>query len=385
LYRGSADAQAEPVNPGVTVGRENVALAVRDTIQAGPAISGSLRPENEARVRAQVGGAVLETYVEQGQRVSRGTLLARIDDIAIRDAYLSARSGVTSAQSAVDVAQRELERAEKLLTAGGIAERDVEAARRANVAAQAALADARSRLATAQEQLNNTRITAPFTGVVAARAVSAGDVVAPGTELFTIVEPSSMRLEASVPAGQLSGVRVGAPVTFSVSGYPGRDFTGKITRVSPVADPATRQVPIIASIPNGGEGRGAGAMLVGGLFAEGRVASESREGIVLPATAVNETGLNPTVLRLKNGRAERANVEVGIRDVAAETVEIRAGLAAGDTVLVGAAAGITAGTPVTIGTVADRPATAAAQPIPRGAPQAAPSPSGASAAAPQQR
>jgi RND family efflux transporter MFP subunit len=349
------DARAEqPGDAAVTIGRENIAIVAMDSIRTGPGISGSLRAENEARVRAQVGGPVLDTYVEQGQRVARGTVLARIDDTAIRDAYLSARSGVTSAQSAADVARRELERAEKLVQAGGIAEREVESARRASVAADAALADARSRLASAQEQVNHTRVTAPFSGVVAARAVSAGDVVAVGTELFTVVEPSSMRLEASVPAEQLSDVRVGAPVSFSVNGYPGRTFTGKITRVSPVADPATRQVQIIASIPNTGS-----APLVGGLFAEGRVASETRRGLVVPQTAIDERGVAPTATRLKNGRVERVNLELGIRNAANETIEVRGGLAAGDTVLVGAAQGISAGTPVRVGGEGDRSAPAA--------------------------
>jgi RND family efflux transporter MFP subunit len=343
------DARAEqPGDAGVTIGRENIAIVAMDSIQAGPGISGSLRAENEARVRAQVGGPVLDTYVEQGQRVAKGTVLARIDDTAIRDAYLSARSAVTSAESAADVARRELERAEKLVQAGGIAEREVESARRASVAADAALADSRARLASAQEQVNYTRVTAPFSGAVAARAVSAGDVVVVGTELFTVVDPSSMRLEASVPADQLSTVRVGAPVSFTVNAYPGRTFSGKITRVSPVADPTTRQVQIIASIPNTGS-----APLVGGLFAEGRVASETRRGLVVPQTAIDERGVAPAATRLKNGRVERVNVELGIRNAANETIEVRGGLAAGDTVLVGAAQGISAGTPVRVGEVGD--------------------------------
>ena len=91
---------------------------------------------------------------------------------------------------------------------------------------------------------------APFSGIVSARQVSAGDIVQIGAMLYTVVNPATMRLEASVPADQLSAVHVGAPVDFSVNGYPGRAFTGRITRINPVADPATRQVRIIASLPN---------------------------------------------------------------------------------------------------------------------------------------
>lgn len=332
----------------VTIGPENVAVARQQQIQSGPTISGSLAPEKEARLSAEVPGAIVQTMAEAGQRVTRGQLLARIDDAAIQQAYLSARSTLASAQSAASNAERELGRARTLVEAGAIAERDLENATTASTGAQAQLAAARAQVAAAEQNLGRTRITAPFTGVVAERRVSAGDIVAPGMPLFTVVEPGSMRLEASVPAEQLSAVRLGAPVRFTVSGYPGREFTGRVSRVSPIADPTTRQVQILATIPN------AGNALVGGLFAEGRIASESRNGLVIPANAVNERGIAPTARRLTGGVVEEVTVQLGLRDQATETVEVTAGLAAGDTVLVGAAQGISAGTRVTIGRITDR-------------------------------
>jgi RND family efflux transporter MFP subunit len=331
----------------VTVGPENVAVAQEKNIESGPTISGSLSFEKEARLNAEVPGAVLQTHVEAGQRVTSGQLLARIDDGAIQQAYLSAKSSLASAQTAASNAERELQRARTLVAAGAIAERDVESATTANTGAQAQLAAARAQVASAEKTLQRTRISAPFSGVVSERKVSAGDIVTPGAPMFTIVEPGSMRLEASVPAEQLAAVHLGAPVSFTVSGYPGRDFKGRITRVSPVADPTTRQVQILATIPN------AGNTLVGGLFAEGRIASESRTGLVIPANAVNESGIAPVALRLKGGQVQQVTVQVGLRDQGTETVEITAGLAAGDTVLVGAAQGISPGTRVTIGRVGD--------------------------------
>jgi RND family efflux transporter MFP subunit len=351
---GTEDARAEGTEApaAVTIGQENVAVVKQSAIQSGPTLSGSLAPEKEAAIRAQVGGTVLQTFVDEGQRVAEGTPLLRLDDAAVRDAAIGARSGVASARAQADVAQRNLQRAEQLVTAGAIAERDVEAARSANVAAQAQLANARALQASAEKNLGNTYIRAPFAGVVAQRSVNAGDVVQSGGALITVVQPSSMRLEASVPAEQLASVRVGMPVQFSVSGYPGRTFDGRITRVAPVADPATRQVRIIASIPNDRGG------LVGGLFAEGRISSESRTAPVVPLNAVDQRGLAPFVMRLKGGRAEKVEVKLGIQDAANETVEIQSGLAAGDTVLVGAAQGISAGTPVKVGVITDKSAQA---------------------------
>jgi RND family efflux transporter MFP subunit len=233
------------------------------------------------------------------------------------------------------------------MKAGAIAERDAERARNGALAAETQLANATAIYASAQKQQNRTQITAPFAGVISARQANAGDIVSPGTALFTIVDPSTMRLEASVPAQSLALVRVGLPVQFTVSGYETRRFTGRVTRVNPTADPNTRQVRIIATIPN------AGASLVGGLFAEGRVTAETRTVPVVPIAAVDERGVRPSVMRIKNGRVEKVEVELGLRDNQIESVEVRSGVIPGDTVLLGTARGLTAGTPVKVSTPSD--------------------------------
>jgi RND family efflux transporter MFP subunit len=326
----------------ISVGTENIAVATTSSIMSGPALSGTLEPEREAVLRAQVQGSVLQTYADQGQAVGAGTPLARIDATGIQDAYTSARAQVVAAKNAADIATHDLERNQKLLAAGAVAERDIEQSRRASIAAQAVLQDASSRLATAERAYRSTTVTAPFAGIVSERPVSAGDVVQPGSALFTVVDPSSMRLEASVPAEQLSLIRVGVPVVFTVSGYPGRQFVGHIVRVNPTADPTTRQVRIYVSIPN------AGRTLVGGLFASGRMSSDTKTGLVVPTSAVDVRGTAPFVMRIKGGKVEKAPVQLGLNDKSSETYEILSGIQAGDTVLIGAAQGITSGTPVRV-------------------------------------
>lgn len=358
--RGGSAPAAAPGEQAVNIGPENIVVVQQGAVRAGPALSGSLQPERQASVRAEVGGPVLETYVEPGQAVRAGTLLARLDDTAIRDQYLSARSAVTAAEEAAEIARRNLERAERLGAAGALSERDVETARVQATSAEAQLSDARSRLALARKQLDRTQVRAPFAGIVSAKAVSAGDVVQPGGELFTIVDPASMRLEAAVPAEELGALRLGAPVFFEVAGYPGRTFEGKITRINPAADPATRQVPVLVSIPN------PGGRLVAGLYAEGRVASVAAEGLVVPVAAVEDAAAeNATVLRVRSGRVERVPVQVGLRDERSETLQIVSGVAAGDTLLVGAAQGITVGTPVRVQRVEGAAATSSPPPSAR--------------------
>ncbi|HMH84497.1 MAG TPA: efflux RND transporter periplasmic adaptor subunit [Gemmatimonadaceae bacterium] len=334
----------------MVVGPENITVAANGSIMTGPSISGTLEPDREAVLRAQVSGSVLQTYADQGQAVNAGTVLARIDASGIQDAYTSARAGLVSARNAADVAAKDLARNEKLLAAGAIAERDIDQSRRASIAAQAALEDANSRLATAEKAYRSTTVTAPFSGVVSERPVSAGDVVQPGTALFTVVDPSSMRLEASVPAEQLASIRIGVTVDFTVSGYPGRQFVGRITRINPTADPTTRQVRIYVSIPN--EGRA----LVGGLFANGRMSTATKMGLVVPQSAVDVRGSIPSVMRVKQGKAEKVQVQIGLTDKTSETIEVLSGLQPGDTLLLGAALGITPGTLVRISAPTGSPA-----------------------------
>ncbi|MDH5235220.1 MAG: efflux RND transporter periplasmic adaptor subunit, partial [Gemmatimonadota bacterium] len=279
--RGDAADTAGDTPVTVQVGPEAIAIAERTQFSTGPILSGSLVAERTAQIRAEVPGSVVQVFHDPGAQVSKGTSLAKIDDRAINDAYLSARSGLTAAQSATEIAQRELERAEKLLAVGAISDRDVENARRASLTARTMRDDATARLAAAQKQLDATNVLAPYAGVVSERMVNPGDVVAPGSPLFTVVDPATMRLEAAVPAEQLGEVRLGAPVRFTVTGYPGRTFEGRISSINPSADPQTRQVRLFVRIPN------AGNRLVAGLFAEGRVASESREALTVPRSAVD--------------------------------------------------------------------------------------------------
>ena len=343
----SAAETAASAAADMTVGPENMAVVRAEEIRSGPALSGQLSAETQATVRAEVSGAVLQTLVDVGASVREGQDLARLDDSGIRDMYISARSGVTTADNAVQLAEREVARAEALSKAGAIADRQRDQARNGLIAAQSMAADARARLANAQKQLDKTVIKAPFSGVVSARSVNAGDFVAPGAAAFTIVNPSTMRLEASVSAEDLAAVRLGSPVEFTVNGYGNRRFVGRISSINPVADPATRQVRVIATIPN------QGGTLVAGLFAEGRVASEARTSAVVPSAAVDERGVRPSVVRIKNGQVEKVEVVLGIRDQTTETVEIRSGLIPGDTVLLGAARGISAGTKVKVSAPGD--------------------------------
>lgn len=335
-------APSAPAEVGVVrLSPENVVTAAVGTISSGPVISGQLTPAREASVRAQVGGSIVSLTVDRGQVVRPGAEVARISARDLDATRASAVAAVQSAQTALDVARSEADRTSALVKGGALASRDLEQARNAVAMSEAQLAAARSRVTSVEQMLDDTSVKAPFAGIVSARPASVGDVVTPGTELLTIIDPSSMRLEALVPSDQVPALRPGASVHFTIRGIPG-DFTGTIDRINPTADPVTRQVSCFVTLPN------TGGRLIAGLFAEGRVDSVTHEGVVVPLSAVDETGTRPAVTRVRDGKAENVTVTLGARQIETETIEITDGVSVGDVLILGSARNVVPGTPIRI-------------------------------------
>lgn len=347
---GPASGDARGAMEPTVVGPENLAVAVETTLADGPSISGQLVAEREARVRAELAGSVLETRAEPGQPVKAGQVLGAIDPTTAREAVLAARAQVRSAESTLALARRNLDRSQRLLAAGAVSERTLEDDTRDVAAAEAGLADANARLASVGQTLAKATVRAPFGGVVSERSASAGDVVQPGTALFTIVDPSSLRLDAAVPVEALGALRVGTTVDFTLNGLGAETFTGRITRINPVVDPVSRQVKLAVTLPNPGQ------RLVAGLFAEGRVITNTRTGVTVPRAALDTRGVRPVVTRVRGGVVERVEVTLGLEDPVTERVEVAAGLAPGDTLLVGGSAALPVGTPVKVQAPAERAA-----------------------------
>ena len=339
---GDGSAAASPGTAAVVqLAPENIVQAERGEIASGPAVSGALTAARQANIRAQVGGSLVALPVDRGQHVEAGATVAKISSRDLESAFESSKVAVASAETALKVATAEHQRTETLVKGGALATRELDQTRNAVSNAEAQLAAARARQSSVWQQIDDTTVRAPFAGIVSARPASVGDIVTPGTELLTIIDPSSLRLEALVPSDQIQAVKPGAPVHVSIRGVPDK-VIGTVDRVSPSADPVTRQVSIFVAVPNR-DGK-----LIAGLFADGRVHTSTREGVIVPLAAVDETGPIPTVTRVRGGTAEQVAVELGVRKLETEQIEVRKGIAAGDLLITGSAKGIASGTPVNI-------------------------------------
>jgi membrane fusion protein, multidrug efflux system len=163
LLLGACTTEAEKppaAPPAVRIGTENVVMVERGAIVIGPSVSGELRAEREATVRAEIGGSVTQVNVREGQAVRRGSLLGHIETRTLDDVRQSAMSAVRNAENQLAVARREMERTDTLVNAGALAARDLDVARQNVTAAEAQLADAKSRLASAERQSCMRRSTA---------------------------------------------------------------------------------------------------------------------------------------------------------------------------------------------------------------------------------
>lgn len=338
-------AEAAAPEPPVQVPADQVAMVDSLEVESGPALSGTLTAERTAQVRSQMSGTVLAVYAKEGQAVSAGQAIALIDTTVAAEQARSARSALRSAQVQSQLATRNAERSAALLKAGAIADRDEEGARAQAQAAAAAVADATSRLAAAEKLLRDGTVRAPFAGVISELPVSAGDVVQGGaggaTLLATVVDPSELTLEASVPAENLNGIKRGAKVEFTLNGMSKQVVTGTVARINPTVDPTTRQVRIYVVVPNRNQA------LASGLFAEGRVTIEAAHALAVPLSALDPRATTPSVKRLKGGKVESVPVTVGLRDALRERVVVT-GVARGDTVLLGGAIGTPTGSSVRI-------------------------------------
>jgi len=319
-------AEGDSLKPLLLV-QEDLIIAQAEALAEGPVIAGSLQPELRAELRAEVAGIVLQVLKDNGDPVTRGELLLRIDSTAIRDNLLSAQEAERAAEAALDQSERQFKRMQTMVEKGLVAVETVETAEGTRNQAQSALASARARVVEAQQLLEKTEVRAPFDGVVGARSVSAGNTVQIGMELLKVLDITTMRFEGMIAADEVGKVSTGARVHFRVNGFPNREFEGAVERTNPVANEATRQVQVLVSLPQ------VDVNFVAGLYAEGRIDVESHAAILLPESAVIRDGDQAHVWAVSQGALKRTPVVLGQQDVRLGRFEIRSGIASGEVVL----------------------------------------------------
>ncbi|HEU4560590.1 MAG TPA: efflux RND transporter periplasmic adaptor subunit [Longimicrobium sp.] len=322
-----------PGGPGgrsasVTLAPANVATPQVTSIEDAVPITGTLDPLERAEVRARLEGDLDAVYVREGQPVRAGQLLARFDANEEAGSDQSARADLAAARTELSTAQWNLDQTRELHREGAVPERDVRVSEQAVAAARARVAAANARLRTTSQTVQDTRVLAPVSGIVERRSVAPGEHVARGASMFTVVRGDMLELAAAVPERQALAVQPGQEVRFTAGG---RQFTGKVARVNPSVDAASRSVRVYVQVPN------ADGSLRAGTFATGRIVSRMVDGaLVLPLSALREQqDGKPFVYKIEGEELAVAPVTAGLRDETQGVVQIVDGLSASDRVVVG--------------------------------------------------
>ncbi len=313
--------------PPLLIAAEDVHTVRNSALASGPAITGTIQPERRADLRAEVSAVVVQVLRENGDNVRRGDLLVRLDDTAIRDGLLSAESASRAAAQSYEQAERQFQRMTTLRGSGMASAQQLEDAEARRNNAQSEVEGSKTRVALARQQLQRTEVRAPFDGVVSDRKVSAGDTAQVGKELVKVIDPASMRFEGLVSADHIGAVQAGQLVTFRVNGYPDQEFTGKVRRVNPAANPTTRQVEVLVDFTGQKQPR------LAGLYAEGRVETASAASLTIPATALVRDGDKASAWRVRDNKLQKITLALGDRDVRTGDFALKGGLAEGDQVI----------------------------------------------------
>jgi RND family efflux transporter MFP subunit len=353
-----------------------VAKTARADLSQTLTLEAEFRPFQEIDVHAKVAGYLKKIYVDVGDRVKAGQVLAVLEIPELLDDVQQDEAVIKRSTEEINRAHADLDRTESAhqvahlasqrLTAvmkerpNLVAQQDIDDATARDRGSEAQVATAKAALAAAEQQLavskataNKTktlldyaRITAPFAGVITRRYVDTGAMIQAGTSSQTQTMPvvqlsqnDRLRLIIQVPESAVSHIRVGEPVDVRVEAL-SRTFPGVVARFAGKVSPDTRTMETEVDVENNN------LALVPGMYASASIALERTRGVLaIPVQALDRADDKASVLVVANGRVERREVHLGLETP--DRVEVASGLNEGDLVVVGSRSQLRPGATVT--------------------------------------
>ena len=338
--------------------------------------TGSLAGDEQTDVAPQTSGKVVAVGVDLGSHVTRGQMIARLDDVDLKlrveqaqaqldqakaalglaEEKIGIKAGqpldpnkvpeVVNARVALDLAEKNLRRAEKLIESGDVSRSSYDQQKaqhdqlkevyesalslaRQNYAAamnaQANVANAESQLSLARRNLSYAVISSPIEGYVAQRNADVGEYVTTSSNVATVVRINPLRIRIDIPEQAIPEVKTGQSVSVTTSAWPDKSFSGQIARLSPNVTASSRTLTVEAEIGN------SSGILKPGQFATVRILqSRSQAAVLVPARAVRtESGVS-RVFVIKDGHAQQRLVQLGQTE--GDLVEVKVNVAADEQV-----------------------------------------------------
>lgn len=374
-------------NPSSAAGRQGAAEVAAQSVEVvrvsqtplvrSVTVTGTLAADEQVMLSLKVTGRLEELRVDLGSRVTRGQVIGRLTPTdfelrlqqataALQQARVRLGLAADGLDDSVEIERTSLVRQQKALldeaklqrdriatfvdrgistkadldTAGAqfqVADGRYQDALEEARNRQAVLAQRRSEVALARQQLEDTTLKSPIDGIVRERLAFAGEYRAAGTPIVTVVRQHPLRLQVSVPERAATDIRIGQKVKVTVEGD-AHVHEGRVVRLSPAITEGNRSLPLEAEVPNPAD------RLRTGTFARAEIVTSEQPGIVIPHSALLTFAGVEKVLTVADGKALEKRVRSGRRFD--ETIEILEGLTPGDLVIV-EPGGLTGGVAVT--------------------------------------
>ncbi len=328
------------VSPAATVQPYNVKS---ETFEARREYGGTFVSDAMADISAEVSGTVRGVKVRLGDRVEKGDVLANIDPLSYRQRVKELEASVALSKASIAEAEAlkmnleaDLKRKRPLLDRQLVTEREIEDLESQVAIAQQRLDVARAtrdqnaaRLSAGRDSLSDTRVKAPFSGIIAERYVDIGNHVNPGQNLFRLVDDTEIYLRLRIAEHDSGLVVPDMPVSIRVDALGGKLLTGKIHRIAPAVDPTTRTMRVDVQAANPEEWE----RVKPGMYARAQlIIANKPNAIVVPSQAVHKQRDGARyVWTVKDGKAAKTPVVPGVRD--RDRQELLEGLSDGDVIV----------------------------------------------------
>ena len=303
---------------------------------------GTVKAQDLVSVSPQVSNRLTDIYVDLGDTVEAGQLMAKIYDKTFRDQLSQAQAQLAQSRIALRRDSAQFERQRQLLAMDLVSDSEYEIALATYRNTMAQLESARASLTQAQENFNFTEVRAPVNGVVVSRSLEEGDLAPSGQTLFELASDSGFETRIFLPVQDWRSVRIGQSVQLRVSNEASVSATGIVSRKSPQLDPTTGLGEVVITLTQ------VGGSIYSGVLAENLINIQTNDNaVVIPRSAlveVVETVVNPESNTIELERsysvfvskgdsmAERRTLELGIEQ--GDRIEVLSGLQPGDNIVI---------------------------------------------------
>lgn len=303
---------------------------------------GNIEGSQAVKVYSTIPNRVTKIYVNVGDEVKNGQVLATVNADKISEGVTQAEAGLEAATVQYNIAEAEFKRVQKLFDENVVSQSHYDGVKAQRDAAKSAVKQSEAVLSTAKSQYQDTRITAPISGIISVKNYELGDMAAPQFPFFEVVEMDPVKVSINVIERYLGMIKPGQTATIAVNSYPNEVFTGTVSIVSPTLDAFTRtaSAELIFNNPE--------LKLKPGMFANVEVITEEKHDVpvipyyaIIEKTAIDYSSgtistsnvlVEKSVFTIKDGLALKKLIRTGIEHD--NQVEVLSGLEPGETLVI---------------------------------------------------